>query len=137
MTATDRLEALVRTGVLHREEPDTEEIEGLIHSARIRLQDADTAKLSFESRFDLVYNASHALALAAMRRLGYRPRNRAIVFQALGVTAGLEPPQWRVLSIAHDCRNAAEYEGVLEPDEALLENMVAIADLIVSILTAD
>jgi len=32
--------------------------------------------LSLEGRFDLAYNAAHALALAALRHRGYRSDNR-------------------------------------------------------------
>jgi hypothetical protein len=42
-----------------------------------------------ESRFDLAYNAAHALCLAALRWHGYRPTNRYIVFQGLPHTLGL------------------------------------------------
>ena len=66
------LEALAETGILKREPPVREEIEGLIHSASVRLHDAQKATNSHESRFDLAYNAAHALALAALRSHGYR-----------------------------------------------------------------
>lgn len=48
--------------------------------------------LARENRFDLAYNASHALALAALRYNGYRSENRYLVFQALVHTVGMEPP---------------------------------------------
>lgn len=41
--------------------------DGLVRSASARLKDAHIETLSIESRFDLGYNASHALALAALR----------------------------------------------------------------------
>jgi hypothetical protein len=56
-----------------------------------RLTDAVNVSLAPESRFDLAYNAAHALALAALRRLGYRSENRYLVFQTLPHTAGLPP----------------------------------------------
>jgi hypothetical protein len=83
--------------------------------------------LSFESRFDLAYNAAHALALYALRRAGYRSDNRYLVFQVLPHTAGLPPETWRVLAKAHERRNRAEYEGSLEHDEVLLAEVVAAA----------
>jgi hypothetical protein len=47
--------------------------------------------LSPEIRFDLAYNAAHALALAALRWNGYRLNNsRYIVFQALPHTLELD-----------------------------------------------
>jgi len=40
-------------------------------------------------------------------------------------TAGMPPAVWRVLVKAHERRNLAEYEGHLEPDERLFEDLVA------------
>jgi hypothetical protein len=59
------------------------EIDGLIRSGETRLRDAEIASLSLESRFDLAYNAAHALSLAALRCHGYRADKRYVVFQAL------------------------------------------------------
>ncbi len=57
-----------------------------------------------ESRFDLAYNAAHAL--------------------------NIEPEQWRVLDQAHRKRNLAEYEGDIDVDDELLEALIRVADLI-------
>ena len=81
------------------------EIEGLQRSGEARLSDAANVDLSLESRFDLAYNAAHALALAALRRFGYRSANRYIVFPALAHTLGLPPAIWRVLAKGHESRN--------------------------------
>lgn len=70
------LEHLVRSGQLKRQSCTPEEFEGLATSGEKRLADAENASLSLESRFDLAYNASHALALAALRHAGYRSGNR-------------------------------------------------------------
>lgn len=59
------LENLVRIGKLKREPGAQAEIDGLVRSARSRLTDAENTALALESRFDLAYNAAHALALAA------------------------------------------------------------------------
>ena len=77
-----------------------------------------------ESRFDLAYNAAHALSLAALRRAGYRSANRYMVFQALPHTLGLGPEVWRVLAKCHDVRNRGEYEGDLYIDERLLADLI-------------
>src|SRR5437867_1931647 len=95
------LENLAAYGDIKRESPDADEYEGLVRSGRVRLGDAERHALSFESRFDLAYNAAHALSLAALRRHGYRSENRYIVFQALAHTLGLGPAVWRVLDGAH------------------------------------
>ncbi len=83
-----------------------------------RLADAQNAKLAYDSRFGLVYNAAHALALYALRRMGYRAEHRYLVFQVLPETTGLAAGHWRVLAKAHEKRNLAEYEGYLEPTTA-------------------
>ena len=91
-----------------------------ISSGLTRLADAQKQVNSIESRFDLAYNAAHALCLAALRRLGYRPANRYIVFQILPHTLGLGPSVWRVLEKCHGVRNLGEYQGDLSIDERLL-----------------
>jgi hypothetical protein len=105
---------------LRREQPDAAEYQGLLHSGRVRLADALKSTNSLESRFDLAYNAAHALALAALRRLGFRPENRYIVFQVVPHTLGLGPDVWRVLAKCHQIRNQGEYEGDLDVDERLV-----------------
>jgi hypothetical protein len=98
-----------------------------MHSGLARLVDAENATLSFESRFDLAYNAAHALALAALRFHGYRSENRYVVFQALVHTLGLPSEQWRVLDQAHVKRNRSEYEGSLDIDTKALEALIRVA----------
>lgn len=123
---TSALERL--TGVdkpLAAEPPDADEIAGLLRSARARLLDAGNPQLALESRFDLAYNAAHALCLAALRRCGYRARHRYVVFQLLPHTLGLGPEAWRVLAKAHDVRNLAEYEGHVDVEERLVLDLVA------------
>ena len=119
------LDNLVGIGQLKTEPPGADELDGLMRSGEFRLEDAEREDLSFESRFDLAYNAAHALALYALRRMGYRPANRYIVFQTLKHTAGLEVGDWRVLAKAHERRNMAEYEGYLEHDGQLLIDVIA------------
>lgn len=103
------------------------ELEGLLRSGSLRLIDSQQAEISLESRFDLAYNATHALALAALRAEGYRAQSRHLVFQCLQNTVGLSNAQWRVLDQAHRKRNIAEYEGNLDVDEQLLAAMLRVA----------
>ncbi|HET9577421.1 MAG TPA: hypothetical protein VFP44_06310 [Usitatibacter sp.] len=121
------LENLAKIGKLKREPPTGEEVSGLLVSADARLKDAQVAALSYASRFDLAYNAAHALALVALRRAGFRAESRYLVFQTLQHTVGLPAAEWRVLSKAHERRNLAEYEGHLEQDDKLLAAMIDIA----------
>ena len=109
---------------MRKEAPDAKEFAGLERSGLTRLADAENPGNSLESRFDLAYNAAHALCLAALRRLGYRATNRYVVFQALPHTLGVGPEVWRVLARCHDLRNRGEYEGDLYVDERLLADLI-------------
>lgn len=124
MTSTE-LENLVRTGRLKSESPVASEIDGLIRSGEARLADATTPGLSLVGRFDLAYNAAHALSLAALRLVGYRSENRYVVFQCLPYTLRVPTATWRVLAKCHGMRNQAEYAGVLDVDERLVNDLVA------------
>jgi hypothetical protein len=121
------LDNLVRIGRLKREPPSEREQKGLLESADARLADANIPSLNYASRFDLPHNASHALALYALRRLGYRCDQRYLAFQTLPHTAGMPAAVWRVLAKAHERRNLAEYEGHLEPDDRLLADLISAA----------
>ena len=131
------LENLAGTGkALLAEAPDAVEVAGLLRSGRARLTDARNAALSLESRFDLAYNAAHALCLAALRRHGFRARHRYIVFQVLPHTLGLGPEVWRVLAKAHDLRNLAEYEGHVDADARLVMDVVAACETVAMAIQA-
>lgn len=109
---------------LRAEPPDKKEFEGLVRSGRARLRDALNTTLSIESRFDLAYNAAHALCLAALRWHGYRSSNRYVVFQLLPHTLNLGPSVWRVLDKCHNIRNLGEYEGDLNVDDRIVTDLV-------------
>lgn len=124
------LNNLVKTGQLKIEPFNQQEFTGLIQSGQARLKDAFKTTLAQESRFDLAYNAAHSLALAALRRHGYRPTNRYSVFQVLPHTLGVGNEIARVLAKCHDCRNLAEYEGHLEISDQLLQELLAATQLL-------
>lgn len=115
---------------LKAEAPDANELAGLIRTGLARLQDARNPDLALESRFDLAYNAAHALSLAALRRMGYRAGNRYIVFQVLPHTLGLGPEVWRVLDKCHNTRNLGEYEGLLDVDARLVTDLIAATEAV-------
>src|SRR5438552_1706642 len=121
---SSNLNNLVKIGKLKSEPRNYQEFCGLLHSGETRLRDAQQTTLSAESRFDLTYNAAHSLALAALRWSGYRSTNRYLVFQTLPYTLKLGPEVWRVLAKSHDHRNAVEYEGFLEVNERLLNDLL-------------
>lgn len=121
---------------LRQEPPDAQETEGLLRTGRARLKDAANPALALESRFDLAYNAAHALSLAALRQRGYRASNRYIVFQVLPHTLGLGAAVWGVLDKCHGLRNAGEYEGVLDVDTRLVTDLITAAQAVSDALDA-
>ena len=127
----DNLENLAAIGQLKVESFSESEFEGLLKSGIARLDDAKKTDLNLESRFDLAYNSSHALSLAALRWHGYRSENRYMVFQCLQHTVDMENEMWRILDQAHRKRNLAEYEGYLDVDEHLVEAVIRVANEIV------
>ena len=135
MSPTNPLDNLSRpSGSLKAEPPDATEIAGLVRTGRARLADARNTTLALESRFDLAYNAAHALCLASLRSKGYRAGNRCTVFQVLPHTLGLGPEVWRVLDLCHNKRNLGEYEGLLEVDERLLGDLITAAQSVATAL---
>jgi hypothetical protein len=129
MNQTSPLENLSGPGKpLSKEPPDDNEINGLISSGRARLHDANNTTLALESRFDLAYNAAHALCLAALRRQGFRSGNRYIVFQAVQHTLGLGPAVWRVLAKCHEIRNLGEYEGDLNINARIVDDLITATE---------
>lgn len=128
MASSPELENLARIGTLHRERPSRREFEGLVSSGELRLADARRIELSSASRFDLAYNAAHALALAALRHHGFRSDNGYVVFQALPHTLGLASSSVRILAAAHQHRNRSEYEGAIGVSDRLLTELIQAAE---------
>ena len=124
------LENLVGSGQLKRAAPSAAELAGLVRAGEARLRDAQVAGLSPEGRFDLAYNAAHALALALLWHQGYRAENRYIVFQVLPQTGGLPLATARILIKAHEVRNKLEYEGEGEVGDRLLKELLAATEAV-------
>ncbi|HEX5083426.1 MAG TPA: hypothetical protein VFY40_15380 [Blastocatellia bacterium] len=123
-----QLDNLVRARQLKAEAVAQGEFDTLLRSGQARLKDARNAALSVDSRFDLAYNAAHALCLAALRWHGYRAENRYLVFQCLPHTLGLSADEWRALDDAHQQRNLAEYEARANVTEALVGATIRVAE---------
>ncbi|MDQ6885682.1 MAG: hypothetical protein M3068_00170 [Gemmatimonadota bacterium] len=121
---TSALDNLARSASLKKEARDADEYAGLVRSGTVRLADSENVDLSLESRFDLAYNAAHALCLAALRHAGYRANNRYVVFQAIEHTLGLGPEVWRLLAKCHQIRNQGEYEGDMNVDDRLVKDLI-------------
>lgn len=130
----EQLQNLVRTGQLKVEPPDAKESAGLLRSAVDRLRDAHNSQLSFASRFDLAYNAAHALALYALRAAGFRSDKRYLVFQCLAHTTNIHKTHVRIFALCHERRNLAEYEGYLDIDEPLLNELLTATDELLALL---
>lgn len=124
---SSELENLVRIGSLQRDAALQSEIDGLIASAEAWLGDSVKASNRLETRFTLAYGAAHALALAALRRAGYRSTSRYLVFQTVEHTLGLPATTCRLLAKAHKVRNRGEYEGVFDLDDRLVTDLIAAA----------
>jgi len=131
------LENLAGPGkALAAEASDANEFAGLKRAGLARLQDAQNPTNSLEGRFDLAYNAAHALCLAALRYRGYRSGNRYIVFQVLPHTLGLGPQVWRVLAKCHEIRNRGEYEGDLDISDPLVADLIGACKAVAVALEA-
>lgn len=131
---SQQLDNLVKVNKLKAEPGDQAEFDGLVESGRARLHDASNESLALESRFDLAYNASHALSLAALRWQGYRSDSRYIVFQCLTHTLGIEAKVWKVLDHCHHLRNRGEYEGYLDINNQLVDDLIEAAAVVLAAL---
>jgi hypothetical protein len=69
---------------------------------------------------------------AALRWHGYRSENRYTVFQCLVHTVGWPANRWRVLDIAHQKRNLAEYEGYLEVEESTIKELCTLVPSLIA-----
>ena len=132
--ALPALDNLVRSGQLKAEPRNDSEIGRLLAMARTRIADATLPGVSREGRFLAAYNAAHAAAVAALRFHGYRSDRRVTVFQCLAHTVNWPAAKWRVLDSAHQKRNLAEYEGMLEVEESAITELRALtAELIADV----
>ena len=122
------LDNLVRVGRLKAESCNMAEVERMLRMGETRIIDARLPHLSREGRFTSAYNAAHAAALAALRWHGYRSENRFTVFQCLAHTLGWPAARWRVLDLAHQKRNLAEYEGYLDVEESTIIELCLVAE---------
>jgi len=97
----------------------------MVKSARRGLADAQNNSIETDSQFDLAYEAAHKFALAALRREGYRSENRITVFQTLVHTLSIDNADLQIFLKAHNERNLAAYEGRLDIDKKLLQDLIS------------
>lgn len=120
------LENLETLGLLLPLERSETEFTQLIEKAKDLHIDSKRRELSIQSRFQLAYEASFALALAALRWNGYRPSGkRYVAFQALRHTAELGS-EVALLIKAHSLRNEIEYDAEPFDDMRFLEELIAV-----------
>ncbi|WP_420964630.1 hypothetical protein [Bradyrhizobium sp. B120] len=123
--AKAELDNLVKIKQLKLEAPSRKEYDGMLKSAQRGLTDAQNEDLETDSQFDLAIEAAHKLALATLRREGYRSENRVTVFQALVHTIGVSNADLQIFLKAHNERNLAAYQGRYDIDEKLLADLIA------------
>lgn len=123
----EELDNLVRIGRLKAEPGSRHEFAGMVKSARTRLADAQNKSLDPDSQFDLAYGAAHRLALAALRRQGYRSETGSPFFRPSFTRVGSDHADVQIFLKAHNERNLAEYEGRMEIDEGLLADLIRCA----------
>jgi hypothetical protein len=126
------LENLAQIGQLKSQPSNDGEVARLLSMARVRLADARLTDMSQEGRFSSAYTAAHAAAVAALRRQGFRSDNRYLVFQCLEHSVGWPAARWRILAAAHAKRNRVEYEGFVDVDASDIEELVAIAEALIT-----
>jgi hypothetical protein len=118
------LDNLVKIQKLKAEAGSRKEFDGMLAAARRSLADAQNETIETDSQFELAYGAAHRLALAALRRQGYRSENRIAVFQTLVHTLGTDNADVQIFLKAHNERNLAEYEGRVDIDEKLVADLL-------------
>lgn len=124
------LENLEKIGLLHPLEWSETEFLQLIGKAKEFHTDSRRTELSIQSRFQLAYEASFALALAALRWHGYRPSGkRYAAFQALSHTVEMGS-EVALLIKAHHMRNGIEYDAEPFDDNRFLEELVDINEIL-------
>ena len=133
-----QLENLSRDGgELTREAPDEKEFTHHVNNGLNELNDAKNSGLHLVSRFNLAYSAAFSLSFAALRKLGYRPREkqRYIVFQCLQHTLKLEPEVWQVLNGCHKVRNDNSYRISLKINEQLVSDLINACQQVADTIT--
>jgi hypothetical protein len=140
-SAKVRLRTLVERNALREERAAPLEVQGLLSSAKDYLADARRQTNSQATRFNVAYEAAHAIALAAMRALDLRPAqgpgHRAVVFNALNSTTGATAAVFVPLMKANDKRNKLTYDGLTTFSAAELAELIDCATALERIVRAE
>lgn len=115
------LENLVGKG-LQQEPASPEELRRFLNKIATKLADAQSERLSLDSRFDLAYEALLQIGLAALRANGYRPDSRGghhlLALQTLNTTIGYPREKLRLLDEFRRQRATGLYDGSFDPSKA-------------------
>ena len=131
-SAKVRLRTLVERNALREERAAPLEVQGLLSSAKDYLADARRQTNSQATRFNVAYEAAHAIALAAMRALDLRPAqgpgHRAVVFNALNSTTGATAAVFAIIN---------RYDGLTTFSAAELAELIDCATALERIVRAE
>ena len=113
----EELNNLARIAQLEKGPYSKQLMQKMLATARTRLQDAQRAQNSAETRFDCAYTAIRAVADAALHAHGWRtPTNRPGYHQTT-----VPPATMRALDALRKQRNLSDYEGEGVTEQALQE----------------
>ncbi|MHB1200392.1 MAG: hypothetical protein ACYCZ6_12700 [Polaromonas sp.] len=123
---SEQLENLARIGQLDKVPFSKTLMDKMLATAQNRLQDAQRADNSTETRFDCAYTAIRAIADAALLKQGYRtstskPGHHQTTIQCLVHTLNVDVATVRVLDGLRKQRNLSDYDGEMVTDVALAE----------------
>ncbi len=123
-------ENLIRIGLLKVHSAQHNEIETHMVTAQERLQDALLPNISKTGKFIGMYDASHALCMAATKMYGYRPGDdkghRQGLFSIIDQVVPAASKDKATLEVAHRVRNLMEYDG--KPPELQDSQLEAITE---------
>lgn len=123
-------ENLIKVGLLKEHSAQRDEIKTHMITAEERLKDAAIASISKTGKFLSLYDASHALCMAATKMYGYRPGDdkghRQGLFSIIDQVVPAAINSKTTLEMAHRTRNQMEYDGrPPEFEDTQLEAMTA------------
>jgi hypothetical protein len=118
----------VQRGLLERRAPDHGEIRGHVKTAKDLLATARLKGAPARGRFFNLYEAAHAVALAGLKRAGYRSKegegSRQLVMSLAEQALALRRGASAVLSEANRIRNNVAYAGSdVDVPESTLESL--------------
>ena len=125
------LENLVGKG-LEYETPVPTEIQRLLQKAGNRIKDARSEAITYDSRFDLVYEGILQLAICALRANGYRLGSKGghhvIALQSLTKSIGYPKEKIRLLDEFRRQRSVGLYDGSFDPTNSEVQTLLQMAN---------